>query len=322
MADEKHNMAFFFESFCVKIDEVLSIKYESARGNIRIIMRRQSGFTLIELLIVIAIIALLMGILLPSLQAAREQARATGCRANLQQWGLIMSMYAEQNNNLFFSGGGNYGFWWPAQLDKNLQSWKRNKIWFCPTAKKPQTDENGNDTGEDTIFGAWGIEHPTFSEESDQWKGLREVDPDGLSGSYGINGWALSTKGSWGNGNYDYDKENWKGPGMAKGPTNNIPLFLDALRFDGWPKHGDTAPDTRMTAAWDPQMRRYCLDRHRKNTNCLFMDFSVRKVGLKELWTLKWSRTFNTSWIWTKAGKYRRPASATWPDWIKGYPEY
>jgi len=278
------------------------------------------GFTLIELLIVIAIIALLMGILLPSMQAAREHARATACRANLQQWGLIMSMYAEQNNNLFFSGSETYGYWWPAQLEKNLQSWKRNKIWFCPTAKKFQMDEQGQWTGENSIYGAWGIEKPTYVESF--WKGLREIDADGIAGSYGLNGWAMSTRGrytQWGV-TYDYDKENWKGLGMVKGPTNNIPLFLDALRFDGWPRDSDTAQAHRLDDDWDPQMRRYCLDRHRKNTNCLFMDFSVRKVGLKELWTLKWSRTFNTAGPWTRAGKAHR--TGDWPDWIKSYPDY
>lgn len=60
-------------------------------------MSRKRGFTLVELLVVIGVIALLISMLLPALNKAREQAARISCLSNMRQLGVLFQMYADNN---------------------------------------------------------------------------------------------------------------------------------------------------------------------------------------------------------------------------------
>lgn len=105
----------------------------------------RKGFTLIELLVVISIISLLVGILLPSLNKARENSKRTACRALLTGIGRAMELYKGQYNTLpwarEFSGvvssDEEKAYLKDVPISKALEEFAEKKQFMCPADTGP-----------------------------------------------------------------------------------------------------------------------------------------------------------------------------------------
>lgn len=95
----------------------------------------RAAFTLIEVLVVVAIIALLVAILLPSLASAKRQSKIVVCQTNLHQLGLGIAAYANQQRTIPF--GPNVDMLFSPFLENNDGTKATNQIWTGPQTIQP-----------------------------------------------------------------------------------------------------------------------------------------------------------------------------------------
>jgi prepilin-type N-terminal cleavage/methylation domain-containing protein/prepilin-type processing-associated H-X9-DG protein len=289
-------------------------------------MTRRRGFTLIELLVVIAIIALLMAILMPALARVKKQAQSVACMSRLRSWGMMYKLYTDDNNGYFPEGQGypdhpqNAGAGKPGDFGLWMNSLRpyyraEAKMLLCPTATRMVIDVTSGQPKRDSgTFKAWWIDCSNRYPTPDEGAQKRFV------GSYGTSNWIDYMVADRGARKKEWF---WKSTQNVK-HASQVPLLGDNTWHDAWPLETDTPVAFPFDYGWGDlgvtgEMNQFCIDRHNGWTNLAFVDWSVRHVGLKELWTLKWHRAFNTGGPWTKAGG---ADPSNWPMWLRKYKDY
>jgi prepilin-type processing-associated H-X9-DG protein len=251
-------------------------------GIISLVMIEKSGGSLrgkgmaiagIAVPAVILPLAMMMAILLPALARVRMQAKSVLCQSNLKQWGTICAIYVGNYDGYFMEDEN----WWGPLRPYFME----DEMMLCPMATKTE-DEGGK-----FPFAAWRNEE--------------------IEGSYGMNYWVLNPqderiiRGGM--------RENLWRTANVKG-AKMVPLFLDCSSAGIWPLGSDKPPEysgqRKGEGGNGDEIRDCCIDRHKGKINGAFLDFSVRRIGLKELWGLQWHR----NWY---ADDEPEPE---WPEWM------
>lgn len=260
----------------------------------------QNGFTLPELLVTISVIGGLMAISLPSVQGVRKRAQAIGCESNQHQWGIAFTGDDETANYLgrfqpFLRTYTSY-----SNMGGNSLRTDPNGVYLCPSARR---------IGRPVASLAPEYLHLEAWDGSKSRAWAYRFTNQLFTSSYSVN---------------DAREYIPKRKGIS-GKPSEIPILFDSTfrltglvesddpppQYDDMPRGIPTNKDTRACGI--------CIDRHSGGINILFMDASVRKVGLKELWTLRWNDEFNRAGPWTRAGGVQTP---DWPEWMRPFREY
>jgi prepilin-type processing-associated H-X9-DG protein len=209
----------------------------------------------------------------------RRRAKEAVCLSNLKRWGVVLLTFANDNGGYFTDRSD--AVWWPETL---WSYYKNRRLLLCPDATRTREASASNP------FMAW----------------LDWMDIDGdnqeeyVVGSYVINYWISK----------DPSTGFWRTPHVQD--AQHVPILSDGQWKDMQPYPWDEPPECE-SCLWTPgaqEIRRTCVNRHNGGVNAVFMDGSVRKVGLKFLWILDWHRD------WPIPESVPLPV---WPAWMENF---
>jgi prepilin-type N-terminal cleavage/methylation domain-containing protein/prepilin-type processing-associated H-X9-DG protein len=241
-------------------------------------VEHRRGFTLVELLVVVGIIAVLLSLLMPATYRARRQANTVVCLGNLRQLAMAFHGYVTENKGRApYKHHGPLGLFIPPNDTTTFP-----EVVFCPEARDVGRLVDGGqiDAYEGSAHRAWGMWYARPPAINVPWWGLR-------SSSYGRNFWTCSPT--------PYNQPEWEplfvSPRTAQ--AGSVPLFADACSDDPMPSVTDTPPRNLTTpniveSGRGIAMRTFCISRHGRAINIVFLDGHATTTPLEELWKLKW----------------------------------
>ncbi len=213
--------------------------------------------------------------------SGKRRAQEAVCRANLRRLGSAVHAFAKDNGGRLFDS-----FDWVQQLE---QYYENKNLLLCPEATKPLVMPY------DMVL---GDSHHAWAEEDN---GRTYIC------SYGINQYCTSDPGggrSW--------EELWST--IYAAGASKAPLMGDCANPGVTPQEHDFPPRWSndiypADGSDDDEIRSFCLDRHSAAVNCVYLDLSVRKVGLKSLWVQKWHRQWSLP----------PDPLPEWPTWMSNF---
>jgi len=284
----------------------------------------KSAFTKKDLVVTLGCVLFLLVNIAAIGGGGRKRAREAVCLSNLFQWGTCFQMYTNDYDGFFPMGtlsGQRADRCWLYVLQPY---YRQGKLRLCPEATKPMPFPNSTFTGyrPPTTFEALG---PLWGPVNRAWRNYSVNWPEptfpfivlGEYVSYLQNDWVRNDPRSPSQDPTRYYKRvrsaNVKG-------ADKIPLMLDGKQhYAGEPSENSPPPSYRDEPGGFGSMMCFCIDRHDGAINAAFVDFSARKVGLKELWTLKWHREWDVCGPWTTCGGVQ---PEDWPEWMRDFKDY
>ena len=242
----------------------------------------------------IAIIAILAGMLLPGLARSKAQTKTILCINGLRQMSIATRLYAEDYGDRVPPAFGPSGEYWfhrlaPYMGEPTVKSKPQEKpsglmrLMICPMTKRAK--------------GNWPSDASLWGSSTTTWRRLQS------EGSYGMNFW-LDSQNELVD---EFPPAQFYGK-FSEAPAD-VPTYGDSVWVGSWPDGNDRAPDDFKGAGYGGSgfahtrgqfMGRFALNRHSGGINICFTDGHAAKVNVKSLWSVNWHRDFepnlNVKW--------------------------